>query len=644
MPLVTDVQSNGFGDIRLREISRDVDLGSYWYRYVRGVDSPCSVLNLGGVFNRLPNYNGTSLNKISSFDTWENVNTQEYLNAIADFKAHTIFIWGDADSGGVFCYKDNENNTMHIGVMYGWYEITDASNNDLYGYCIGRQDYYGISQINSQNVVITFSGEITNGDSELGKKVTIPIFTIMCAGLGSPCSFRDANLTYLVPAIPVVDYPTNQTSNGLQMPVGNVGYIQSANNDGWSAERIWLPTIAFDINYLLQNVIINDVQGSWSGGRNIDPGIEPFEPGGTATPAGGRGEYPTKSDQTRSQNPNESGVDAIGCGFVELYNPEVAEVKSFNDYIFSDSITEAIADTLKKLIADPIDYVVFIAMCHFHPNATLTKEEITFAGIGTGVFSRLCTPQFQELDCGSISLPEPTESFMDYSPYAKCHIFIPYVGFKELNIEEIMGSTIHLKYNIDLLTGSFVAYVEVYRPTRSQFPRDASPAFDTIINQYEGNCYEMLPLSSTDFRSTISGLLGVVGGVASLAMGNIGGLGAMASGVMGMKSNVNRSGNATGSYGFIGRQRAFILLSRPFQSLPSKFGGYEGFPSNIYMRIGDCSGSAEHGYADGYLETDENTVWGTDITYEYDNVVITAFDDEIEEIKQLFNTGVIVNV
>jgi len=85
-------------------------------------------------------------------------------------------------------------------------------------------------------------------------------------------------------------------------------------------------------------------------------------------------------------------------------------------------------------------------------------------------------------------------------------------------------------------------------------------------------------------------------------------------------------------------------LTRPFQSIPSNFGAYEGYPSNMRMTIGQCSGTAEMGYNDGYLETDENTVWGTNITYTYENTTITAFDDEMEEIKQLFNSGVIVNV
>lgn len=645
--LSTDISSNGFGDLRIRQVDVNVieSSGYYWHSYPRGVESPPSIINLGGVYSRLPQLDISKLNLIEQGQPWSVVNTQEYLDAINEVRNNAFWLWGSIDTGGFFFYKD-QNDIMHPAVCYGWLHFV-FNDDELWGYFIGDQRSQGISQTASEQVTIVMTGMQTSGDDNEGLKINVPVFRVLASGLGVPCTYRDIRLIYIEQLLPPTgDYPVENQHvvNNLVEPMSATGGADTLNNDGYSPLRIWLPTTSIPLPAWIQNTIILETQGSWSGGKNIDNGLNPYEEGGTSAPEGGRGEYPTQSDSTRSEDPNSSGVDAIGTGFVQLYNPEKSEIKAFNDYIFSDNITEAISDTLKKLIADPIDYLVFIAMCHFHPNVTLSKEEITFVGIGTGVFSRIIEPQYQVIDCGSISLPEPTASFMDYSPYSKAHIFIPYVGFRELNIEEIMGSRISLKYNIDLLTGSFVAYVEVYRPTRSQFPRDATPAFDTIINQYEGNCYEMLPISSTDFRSTISGMLSVVGGAVSVASGNIGGLGAMASGVMSMKSNVNRSGNATGSYGFIGRQRAFLLLSRPFQSIPSNFGGYEGYPSNIYMQVASCAGTESNGYNDGYLETDENTVWGTDFTYSYNNTEITATDGEINEIQEMFNKGVIVNV
>lgn len=654
----TMITSNGFGDLFIGETSNTMDIGSYYSRYLRGQSQPTSVINLGGVFSRLPAYDGGSMSTLTVGGTWEEVNTQAFLSAEEDFNAHVFWLWGSLKTGGFFFFKNQAGSVMYAGVCYGWYKYKTTGIEEAYkfAYMMGRgYDPNGFTASSSLQVAITFTGQRSYVGSE-GISVKYPSFEIFSGGIDSPVSIRDVVLTPiepapLPPALPnMASYPNVRTGS-LVEAMATTGYVEGIWSDpdfnNQVPERIWKATRQQPIDVILQNVNIFEWQGSWSGGKEIDTGIDPYSTGQPANASGDKGSYPTKSDTTLPTNPNASGIDAIGTGFVTLYNPSVAEVKAFNDYLFDGSITEAMANGLKKLIADPIDYLVFIAMVHFAPTVDLTSQEITFCGLSSGVFSKIIPSgnQFQVLDFGDIVIDEPTCSFMDYSPLSKASIFIPYVGFRDLPIDDIMGGgSVNLKYHVDLLTGAFIAQVSVKRPTRSQFPGDATPGYNTIIAQYEGNCFEMLPLSSTDFRNMFSGMLGVVGGLASVAGGNIGGLGAMASSVMGMKTNVNRSGQATGSYGYAGKQQAFILLSRPFQCIPLGFGGYEGYPSNMNMTVAECSGTAEHDYNDGYLETDANTVWGTDITYEYNSIKISATDGEISEIQDLFNKGVIINV
>ena len=654
----TMITSNGFGDLFIGQTANDMDIGVNYSRYLRGQTQPTSVINLGGVFSRLPAYDGGSMSTLTVGGTWEEVNTQAFLSAEEDFNAHVFWLWGSLKTGGFFFFKNQAGSVMYAGVCYGWYKYRTTGTEEAYkyAYVMGRgYDPNGFTASSSLQVAITFTGQRTYVGGE-GISVKYPSFKIFSGGVDSPVSIRDVVLTPiepapLPPALPnMASYPNVRTGS-LVEAMANTGYVEGIWSDpalnNQVPERIWKCTREQNIDIIMQNIDIFEWKGSWSGGKEIDTGIDPYSTGQPANASGDKGSYPTKSDTTLPTNPNASGIDAIGTGFVTLYNPSVAEVKAFNDYLFDGSITEAMANGLKKLIADPIDYLVFIAMVHFVPTVDLTSQEITFCGLSSGVFSKIIPSgnQFQVLDFGDIIIDEPTCSFMDYSPLSKASIFIPYVGFRDLPIDDIMGGgSVNLKYHVDLLTGAFIAQVSVTRPTRSQFPGDATPGYNTIISQYEGNCFEMLPLSSTDFRNMFSGMLGVVGGLASVAGGNIGGLGAMASSVMGMKTNVNRSGQATGSYGYAGKQEAFILLSRPFQCIPLGFGGYEGYPSNMNMTVAECTGSASNDYNDGYLETDANTVWGTDITYEYNNIKISATDGEIAEIQDLFNKGVIVNV
>ena len=649
------ISSNGYGDLYIPHVVQDVDLDEYFCRYMRGVNKPASTINLKSVFSRLPNYDGVSFGVIRGENTWDQVNTQEYVDAQNDFNAHVFWLWGSLKTGGCFCYKNSDGTRMSVGICYGWIVNTHPSDEVVTNYYYYQmKETFWMTYETCGNVAFTVSGLRDSTSVGQGKTLKQPIFNILAQGIDTPVSIRDMELERFDP-LPIsppwgfARYPT-QRNGSLIEAISNphysdaiFAYVNPAMNE--APERIWRPTYISRIDPWIQNRTIISSEGSWTGGKDINTGIDPYDTGDTSGPAGGGGDYPTQSDTTKPEDPNASGIDAIGTGFVELYNPTKAQVKAFNNYLFSESITEEISKMLKKLIADPLDYIVFIAMCHFTPNRSDVNEEITFCGLSTDIFARVVKPQFQQIDCGKIDLAEPTHSFMDYGGFAKAQIFIPYVGFRELPIDEIMGSRLGLVYNVDLLTGCFVAQVTVDRPTRPQFPRDATPGYNTIISQYEGNCYEFLPISSTDFRNIFSGMLSVASGVGSMLTGNaIGGLGSMASGVMSMKGNVNRSGQATSSYGYVGRQRAFLLLSRPFQSIPANFGAYEGYPSNMRMTIGACSGSSGNGYSDGYIETDPETVWGDNITYTYENTTITAFDDEMAEIKELFDKGVIVNV
>lgn len=648
-----------FGEIYIPQTTDLFDVGTYYSAYAYGVEKPISVINLQGVYNRLPLYDRASLNTLSYGGTWDEVNTQAFLDAKDDFASKVYFLWGSIKTGGLFFFKDEDGN-LRVGCVYGWTKTADPNDPEqIYHY------QYAISW--SSSVVIPFSSANYVGIACTGTTTSIspdhdagamnwetPNFSIYTAGLGSPATYIDVTLSKYPPQpeLPeigkIASYGDPKNADNLIQCVSNKSFASTINFDGHAPMRIWNCTRVAKLMNFYQNTDIWEVQGSWSGGKDIDTGIDPYDPGNTSTPNGEPGSYPTQSDTELPGDPNASGVDAIGTGFITLYNPTASQIKQFNDYLFSDNITEEISKGLKKLIADPIDYLVFIAMCRFTPVKSEISEEITFCGLSTGVFAHLIPSgsQYQVIDYGKIDLSEPTCSFMDYSPYSKISIYIPYVGFRDLPNDEVMGGKVGLKYHVDLLTGSFSAFVTIERPTRRQFPGDATPdGYNTIIAQYEGNCYEMLPLSSTDFRNIFSGMLNVASGLGQVMGGNIaGGLGSMASGVLTMKANVNRSGQASGSYGYGGKQEAYILISRPFQSIPSNFGGYEGYPSNIRMTVRDCSGTAEHNYNDGYVETDPETLWGNDITYTYNNTTITAFDDEIAEIKELFDKGVIVNV
>lgn len=318
-----------------------------------------------------------------------------------------------------------------------------------------------------------------------------------------------------------------------------------------------------------------------------------------------------------------NSLTAINSGLVTLYRPTQAELTAFANFLYT-GITDSIADQLKKLVTNPLDYVIFVALCKFAP-PIYGREEIAFCGIGSGVSSDKIVNQFYDLDCGSITFNEQYNSFLDYSPNSKLKIYLPYCGVHDLNIDECMGSVISVKYRIDLLSGSGVAKIKITRLRRNTAPFDCR--INSYIYEFPCNVYLTMPLSATDWRGTYQSLVSLAGGVVSgLATGGVGGAvgiaSSVASAVTSNKVSVSRSGQIGSSYGYLGQDKPYLILERPITSVPNQFEYWEGLESNTLQKVSNLH---------GYTEIDPNTLWTDDIP---------CTSEEAEELKSLFNSGV----
>ena len=294
------------------------------------------------------------------------------------------------------------------------------------------------------------------------------------------------------------------------------------------------------------------------------------------------------------------------------------------------------ASQLKKLIADPIDYVIFLAMCHFQPTVKNAKEAITFCGLNTGVTANVVSPQMQFIQCGTIHLSEHNEtaSFLSYDPYFKAHLYLPYIGMVDIAIDDIMDCDVTIQYIVDMLTGSCVAQV-LSKRTSKRVDSDILNPDGITIGEYTGNCFENLPLSATDWRGLFQGVIQFAGGLTSVAGGNVAGLGAMASAVMSDKVSVSRSGQLGANYGYIGFQKPYFLFERVNPAIAgdilgkdnkSSYGGWQGWTCNIIKRLGNFK---------GYTEVRPECLWTDSIN--------GITEDEAAVMKELFSTGVYLN-
>lgn len=329
--------------------------------------------------------------------------------------------------------------------------------------------------------------------------------------------------------------------------------------------------------------------------------------------------------------PNKPSDGVADAGFITMYRMTFSEFDTFASECFASSAWDAI----KLLFSNPMDFLIGAALLPFIPPASISY----YPKFGQFTFEHAYPrigEQFFDVNCGDITIKKFWGSCFDYEPYTKIQIWLPYIGYRDLPTDEVMGMTINVTYRCDCLTGDCVAFVStgVVGETGPQIPR--------VLAQFYGNCAVRAPFGSQSYDSAISAGIGMIGaaagvglGAAAGAAGLIAGGGALTAGVVsqlgassmnnviGMKPNISRGGAAGASAGYMSIQKPYIIRRIPRQNLPEGYIGFKGYPANITSTLGDLGG--------GYAEVDN---------IQLNN--IPAMETERKEIIEYLKGGVLL--
>ena len=327
-----------------------------------------------------------------------------------------------------------------------------------------------------------------------------------------------------------------------------------------------------------------------------DPNEDP-DPDPENDPEGGGGDGDQDKHQDNIPVPDLPPLSGVAAGFVTMYKLYESSMQTFAHELFDPDIWGAV----KQLFADPMDFICGILILPFSPHTARSARPILQRTplIAWDYYYPVVENQYFEVDCGSIEVPMFYKSCFDANPYSKDHLFLPYIGFVELNPDEVQGKTLSIKYHIDCMTGDCVAFI-----SRTAVSTGLVPVTQ-VIAQFSGNCGTRVAFGRQSFDNAISasiqlmtGAAGALGAVAMLA-GGAGGLasggkqlaeGMIASGVSGMtmsavngaKAHTERAGVMGASAGYMGIQFPYLVREIPRQSLPAE-GSYRrlnGYPTN----------------------------------------------------------------
>lgn len=387
--------------------------------------------------------------------------------------------------------------------------------------------------------------------------------------------------------------------------------------------------------------------------------FEPIDPSGPTNPNSPPGTFDDNSDAI----PDSSlpSLSSANTGFTRIYNPTLAQVQSLASYLWTDTtVIETIWNHIKQYFEDPMQAIIGFNLVPV-PVPDGGTQEFKLMYIPTGVQMTVAASQFVDVDCGTLHLDPYYGSALDYAPNTKISCFLPYIGNVELNPDEIMNTTLQVKYRVDICSGSCVAKILV----------DGN-----VLYQYSGHCAINIPLSSADFSSYVSAAISVAKlGVGVAAAGALGAAGLEAAAVtqatsaaetvvrdsegvvdwsktttrqstrtsspspasytgitpknisntvgqiMGAKPTFQHSGSFSGNTGYLGVRRPYLIITRPNLCLPSSYQAMNGFPSMITMLLSECQ---------GFTQVQQLHFQGS-----------SATNPEVDEILQLLKSGVV---
>lgn len=306
---------------------------------------------------------------------------------------------------------------------------------------------------------------------------------------------------------------------------------------------------------------------------------DPYQEAGESNPGGGDGDFDFSS--TDIPIPSNPSIGAMDTGFISLYAPSAGQLKSLANYMWAGAFD---VTQFKKLFSDPMD-----AILGLHIIPTISGHPATGSGsllvgnIDTGLTMPTVTEQYYSADFGTVNIPAKWGAYLDYSPYTKLSLYLPYIGFVPISPDDCMRGSINVVYHVDILSGTCVAFVYCY----SNRGADGHTLY--IFN---GSCSCDCPVTSGQYRSALEGLLGVAGSIGRVAAGDVGGgLKDAISNVTAMlKPEIGRSGSFGGAGGLMGIQYPYLVLTVPRMCIPGEQNTFIGYPSFVTKTIGDLGG------------------------------------------------------
>ena len=306
-------------------------------------------------------------------------------------------------------------------------------------------------------------------------------------------------------------------------------------------------------------------------------------------------------NKDKDDDDDDTHVLSSGIGVLtSTFHMTKERIMQLGQFLWGSSIF----DEFSLINNNPIENII---SCKAIPYAISgITQEIALGNVKTGVNGEKISQNFSKQTIGTVAIAEHYKNFLDYAPYTNVIIYLPYIGFKELDTSLVMGKTLKIEYTLDVITGGCLAQIYVGK---------------IRLYEFTGNIGVDIPITASNRAQVESAYISAGVGVVSSAMnGNAIGVADSIIGAATSQYHYSGTGNPNPSCVSSTNRTCYVVIDRP---------QYQPLNAFNHTRGRMCCLSKTIGSLRGFTVCDKNI----------DISGVSATDEEKEEIVNILSSG-----
>lgn len=505
-----------------------------------------------------------------------------------------VTVWNTDESDSTYIWLDYRSNTGgYTGIDPGNITSADHTYNRLYFLHFSIGEY----------------GMPSNPLNRTGILFRVSAYEKLWSE--NPWEYRGLDPAYLdLRSNPNIEGPDTYDNIYRYKCTGGLVYSSKSDANGYGSQTVYFGYQVLDLLMVCGNWTEEEIPDTWYDTGENPPNVD----------GGGNG---YDKDGYQGKNPDDwpkptKSISSVGM--FQLYTPSTVQVRQLAQWLWSSDSETA----YQRWGVHALDNIVMLGAIPFKLSSDIigSNKDVYMMGYDTQVDMTELLSAYDIHSCGSISIManKMSNSYLDYTN-TSIMMYVPCVGIVPLKASDVINSNVTLRYRIDLLSGDFIAYLNVSRYENNNTKGTAYGPF--TLYSWTGNCMQLYPLSSADYasyytnrRNEMFGLLGNIVGAAGdgarALSGDLSAASSMLNKVNGMADNINwlkyqtpevqRSGSLTSGLAMLCNPTPYIIIDRaqPFRYTPKNGTSYDGFykwygyPTMMTYKLKDIVG---HNYS-----------------------------------------------